>query len=193
MDNFRLYLRTLYKVRSLLKLAHASIRMYKIFPGSSLSLEWLCKVYLEWCANAVEKHVDHTKLEKEIFGPGVSPSISSYISALCELNEASTLAKLAKGANAYKEGHAAEAQAIITSTFSESEKSTTNFYATFVLCQCLEELCEDRECEVYINTAKMLLKEKVRDVDTKEKLKLQLDEMMIQCLYRQLKLEEAVL
>ena len=192
MDNFRLYLRTLYKVRSLLKLAHASIRMHKTFPGSTLSLEWLCKVYLEWCANAVENAVDHTTLEIEIFGLTVSPSISSYVSALCELNEDSTLAKLAKGANAYKDGHAAEARAIITRTFSESEKSATNFYATFVLCKCLEELFEDRECEVYINTAKMLLEEKVRDVETKEKIKLQLDEMLIKCLYRQLKLEEAV-
>ena len=66
--------------------------MHKTFPGSSLSLEWLCKVYLEWCANAVENHSDHATLEKEIFGLTVSPPISSYVSALCKINETSTLA-----------------------------------------------------------------------------------------------------
>ena len=200
MDNFRLYLRTLYKIRSLVRLCHASIRMHKVFPGSSLPLEWLCKVYLEWCAGAIENQADSLILEKEIFGINVSPPISSYIAMLTNISEVSNLAKLAKGASAYKTGNFTEARTIITRTFAESEKSTTNFYATYVLCKCNEVLSEGygsllvgcEECEKYICTAKVLLDEKVKDVPTRERIKEELDDMLLKCLYRQLKLDDAV-
>ena len=200
MDNFRIYLRTLYKIRSLFRLCHASIRMHKIFPGSSLPLEWLCKVYLEWCAGAVENQMDDIKLDKEVFGINVSPPISSYIAMLSNISETSNLAKLAKGASAYKNGNFTEARTVIKRTFTESDKSTSNFYATFVLCKCHDILSEGygpllvgcEESESYINTAKVLLNEKVKDAPTKEKIKEELDDMLLKCLYRQLKLEEAV-
>ena len=200
MDNFRVYLRTLYKIRSLVRLCHASIRMHKVFPGSSLPLEWLCKAYLEWCAGAIENQADSLTLEKEIFGINVSPPISSYIATLSNISEVSNLAKLAKGASAYKNGNYTEARTVITRTFAESEKSTTNFYATYVLCKCHEVLSEGygsllvgcEECQSYICTAKVLLDEKVKDVPTRKRIKEELDEMLLKCLYRQLKLDEAV-
>ena len=200
MDNFRIYLRTLYKKRSLVRLCHASIRMHKVFPGSSLPLEWLCKVYLEWCAGAIENPADHTMLEKEIFGINVSPPISSYIAMLSNISESSTLAKLAKGASAYQNGNFTEARTIITRTFNESEKSTTNFYATYILCKCHDTLSDGygsllvgcEECEDYICTAKVLLDEKVKHVATRDKIREEIDDMHLKYLYRQLKLTEAV-
>ena len=98
MDHFRLYLRTLYKIRSMVKLAYASIRMHKVFPGSPLPLEWLCKVFLEWSADALESEDSHAQLEENVFGINVIPPISSYIKLLLDLNVTSTLAKLANGA-----------------------------------------------------------------------------------------------
>ena len=166
--------------------------MHEIFPGSPLPLEWLCKVYLEWCADSLENQDDHLKLEETLFGVEIVPQMSSYISLLLSLNSASTLAKLANGAKSYKIGNYSEARIAIKSVFSESERSTTNFHATYVLCKCTEKLCDDIECEVYINTATMLLDEKVKDLATRRRIKQNLDEMLIKCLYRQLKLTEAI-
>ena len=152
-----MYLRTLYKIRRLLQLAHECIRMHKVFPGSALPLEWLCKIYLEWSSGAIENPSDAKGLELEVFAINQSPSVASYLSVLSNIGESSSLAKLASGAWAYQNGDIAEARNIITRTFRESEKSATNFYATFILCKCLEELGYDRECEEYINTALILL------------------------------------
>ena len=147
----------------MVKLAYASIRMHKVFPGSPLPLEWLCKVFLEWSADALESEDSHAQLEENVFGINVIPPISSYIKLLLDLNGTSTLAKLANGANNYKNGSYNEARYIIMTTFSESQKSATNFHATYVLCQCLEKLCDYIECEVYTHTVLLLLEEKVKD------------------------------
>ena len=191
MDHFRLYLRTLYKIRRVVQLASACIRMHKVFPGSPLALEWLCKVYLEWCADAIETDECHT-LDIKVFGSLVTPPISSYIQTLMTLNPASTLAKLASGANAFKCGIPDEAIFVITKTFSESPKSATNFYATFILCQSLEKMSDDIRCEEYSRKALMLLEEKVKGVIARTRLKEKLEEMLVTCLYRQMKLDDAV-
>ena len=166
--------------------------MHKVFPGSALPLEWLCKIYLEWSSGAIENPSDAKGLELEVFAINQSPSLASYLSVLSSIGESSSLAKLAGGAWAYQNGDISEAHNIITRTFRESEKSATNFYATFILCKCLEELGYDRECEEYINTALILLEEKVKDLETRHKIKMQIDEMLIGCLYRQSKLTEAI-
>ena len=51
MENFKLYLRLLYKTRKIVDMVKASLRMHSVFPGDNVPLEWACKVFVEWSAD----------------------------------------------------------------------------------------------------------------------------------------------
>ena len=53
LENLKLLIKHLYKVRSLEKLVATALKMNSIYPENSYPLEWICKVYLEWVAGTL--------------------------------------------------------------------------------------------------------------------------------------------
>ena len=53
MENLKLLIKQLYKVRGLEKLVLTALKMNRIYPENSYPLEWICKVYLEWAADTL--------------------------------------------------------------------------------------------------------------------------------------------
>ena len=53
LENLKLLIKQLYKVRGLEKLVMTALKMVGIYPENSYPLEWICKVYLEWAAETL--------------------------------------------------------------------------------------------------------------------------------------------
>ena len=90
MDNLKHLIKLLYKIREFDNLLLNAVKMSEIFSENIYPLEWICKVYLEATAGALD-------VDNETFD-----SIEIYFNKLLLVSPNSSLGSLAKGAIFWK-------------------------------------------------------------------------------------------
>eukprot|EP00092_Neocalanus_flemingeri_P033930 GFUD01036895.1.p1 GENE.GFUD01036895.1~~GFUD01036895.1.p1 ORF type:complete len:1307 (+),score=422.74 GFUD01036895.1:54-3974(+) len=180
MENFKHLIKLLYKVREIDNLLLKAVKMTEIFSENIYPLEWICKVYLEYIAGALD-------VDTKIFN-----SIETYFTKLIELSPNSSLGGLAKGAFLWKLKSLEEC--INTMKSSVESSSSPNFYGLYILALSQFETKDYSAVEVSAaEAAKYTIK--VKDDFKREKMENQLSLISIQALYYQSsfdKMERAV-
>ena len=179
MENFKLYLRLLYKMRKIVDMVKASLRMHSVFPGDNVPLEWACKVFVEWSAG-------ETLFDPEL--KDLFASMPSLIDKLLAINSSSALALVASGVSAFQAGNVRQAEAQLTAQL--MNKETTNLFGILVLCQCLLKLGHEANLEKCIEKAQLLLY-RVKDEKSRSRIEEKLSGMLMECFCRQSKYERA--
>jgi len=168
-ENIKLMIKLLYKVRKLEKLVGICLEMHRMSPESNYPLEWICKVYLEWASGTLEFE------RAELQDP------SPYYEQLLKSNSNSTLGKLARGAHLCLCGSLDEG---IQELARGTEGSSPNLYALFLLTRAEFKAGRFSAVEVSASTAIKFI-DKVKEEGTRMKVCRELNLMSIKALYKQ--------
>ena len=86
-EHMKTYIKLLYKLREMEELLKIAFLMNKLFPEIAFSLEWICKVYLEYVTDTLNFKNEQLEI-----------TIETHVENLLGLNETSTLGRLAQAA-----------------------------------------------------------------------------------------------
>ncbi len=175
LEHQKFRLRLLYSQMRMQALLEAALAMFRSNPDSTQSLEWICKVYVQWAAD--ELSFDSRELSEEA---------DRFSEKLLSLNPKSALGLLAKGSWLYRQKKFGEAADCLRNHCNK------NFYGALILSRSLHQTDQDpAAAAAAASTAAQLLEIKVKDAAAKKRLKLELDTIRAQSLYRLGKMEEA--
>jgi superkiller protein 3 len=138
----------------------------------SYPLEWICKVYLEYVTDTLD--FTSTDLDERAL---------QYVDRLLEKSPNSTLGKLSKGAIKWKESDFAGARDILKPVVGGNENP--NFYGSYVLCFCHDQLKEFSECEAQVGITSNILEVKVKEEYTRRAMAIRLKALLVKTLYLQ--------
>ena len=179
-EHMKTYIKLLYKLRDMEELLKIAFVMNKLFPEIAFSLEWICKVYLEYVTNTLNFRNEQLEI-----------TIETHVENLLGLNETSTLGRLAQAALIWN----------IKKDIKESSKlfknilegaTNPNFYALYIFCQCQMSLNNFDQAENSLNLAIASLSDKVKDNITRTKLEKILQSMLANACYEQGKFEKVL-
>jgi len=170
MENLKHLIKLLYKVRDVGDLLLNAVRMSEIFSENIYPLEWICKVYLETTAGALD--VDCKLLD----------NIEIYSDKLLLLSPNSVLGSLAKGALLWKLKSYKECIQIMKSSLESS--TNPNFYGLYILALAQFETKEYSAVEVVAAEAAKYTS-KIKDDSKRLKIENQLSLISVQSLYYQ--------
>ncbi len=177
-ENMKALVRHLYNRREMEELLNFVLKMSKMFPENNYPLEWICKIYLEYVTDTL--NFKNAELEE---------SIETFVFRLKEANEASTLAKLAEAATIWKiQANLSLAKEKLSHILDGS--NNPNFYGLYILCQCYISLRDFSNAEKSIKFALVLLKDKVKEEQTRLKLDKELKNILATVLYNQRRFQD---
>jgi len=175
MDNLKHLIKLLYKIREFDNLLQNAVKMSEIFSENIYPLEWICKVYLEATAGALDVNND------------IFDSIEIYFNKLLLVSPNSSLGSLAKGALFWKLKSYKECIQVMKSSLESS--ANPNFYGLYILALAQFETKDYSAVEVSAaEAAKHTVK--VKDDLKRREMENQLSLISIQSLYYQSSFEK---
>ena len=172
-EHMKILVKLLYNLRDMEELLKLVLKMSHLYPESSYSLEWVCKIYLEYITDTLTFKSE--PLEK---------TIEDHINKLMTLNESSTLAKLANAAFIWKVKNDLKSSCDLLKAIIDGSNNP-NFYGLFILCQCYVSLRDLPNAEKSLHLALASLNAKVKEEKTRLKLETDIKSRLAKIQYDQ--------